>query len=339
MKKAALFVTSFSLLAAPAMAFDLANPSLNNTENLVWTGHISPDTDTVTSAIIAAHLYGGEAVVPEAINPESQFALEYCGYAEPRVLEDFSNKQVGLVDFNQRTQLQKTIDEASIVAIVDHHAIGGSPVNMSQIATIDIRPWGSAATILADRAAQMNVELPKEIACTTLAGILSDTVVLESSTTTSYDHQYAKSLAKTAGIDDINDFGEKMLIAKSDLSHMSAATILTMDYKNFEFAGKKVGIGVAETITAEQLIARKAEFIEAMQAHKKAQQLDHLFFSVTDTKNGEANLIWIDATDSKVANQAFGSEQDKQWLNLPGVTSRKRQIAPAIQTAVEKISL
>ncbi|GAL09076.1 hypothetical protein JCM19233_41 [Vibrio astriarenae] len=40
-----------------------------------------------------------------------------------------------------------------------------------------------------------------------------------------------------------------------------------------------------------------------------------------------------------MAKQAFDSEQAKQWLNLPGVTSRKRQIAPAIQTAVEKISL
>ncbi|USD68005.1 manganese-dependent inorganic pyrophosphatase [Vibrio sp. SCSIO 43136] len=333
-----LLISSLSFLAAPTMAFDLGDPSQNDTTNLVWTGHISPDTDTVTSAIIAAHIYGGVAVVPEQINPESKFVLEYCNYQAPEVMPDFSGKQVGLVDFNQKTQLQATIDESSIVTIIDHHAIGGKPVNMAQVATLDIRPWGSAATILADRAEQIGVKLPKEIACTTLGGILSDTVVLQSSTTTKYDHQYAQSLAKTAGIKDINDFGQQMLVAKSDLSHMSAETILTMDYKNFEFAGKKVGIGVAETLTAEQLLARKQEFIEAMKAHKADKQLDHLFFSVTDTKNKQANLIWIDAQDGEVAKQAFDQDKANQWLNLPGVTSRKRQIAPAIQSAIESIN-
>ncbi len=337
MKRTAL-VIALSLASASAAAFDLGNPANNDTSNLVWTGHISPDTDTVTSAIAAAHIYGGLAVVPEQINPESTFVLKYCKAATPPILKDYSGKQVGLVDFNQKTQLQKTIDESSIVTIVDHHAIGGQPVNMAQVATLDIRPWGSAATILADRAEKMGKTLSKEVACTTLAGILSDTVVLESPTTTEYDHKYAKSLAKQAGIKDFHDFGQQMLIAKSDLSHLGADEILTMDYKNFEFAGKKVGIGVAETLTADQLIARKGEFIKAMEAHKKANNLDHLFFSVTDTKNKQANLIWIDQADSKVAQQAFKASKKNTWLTLPGVTSRKRQIGPSIQQAIESLN-
>ncbi len=75
---------------------------------------------------------------------------------------------------------------------------------MSQVAPIDIRAWGgSAATILADRAESLDVDLPAHLACTTLAGILSDTVVFQSSTTTDYDRYYAKELAKEAGIADL----------------------------------------------------------------------------------------------------------------------------------------
>lgn len=331
-------ILSLAFFSATCSAFELNEPTQNDIKNLVWTGHISPDTDTMTSAIIAAHIYGGKAVVPDVINPESTFVIDYCNATAPLVLTDYSQKQVGLLDFNQKTQLHPTIDENNIVAIIDHHAIGGQPINLSQVVSIDIRPWGSTATILAARAESLSIDLPKQVACTTLAGILSDTVIFESPTTTQYDRHYAQKLAKQAGISDINDFGNQMLAAKSDLSTINAVDILTMDYKVFEYSGKSVAIGVAETLMAEQLLTRKDEFIIAMQAHKKEQQLDHLFFSVTDTKNQQANLLWVDDKDSQVIKLAFKESNAETWLVLPNVTSRKRQIGPAIQSAIAELN-
>lgn len=336
--KAANLLLPLALLTTTSQAFEFSDPKINDTSNLVWTGHLSPDTDTMTSAIIGAYIYGGTAVVPGEINPESKFVLEYCKTEAPKILKDFSQNQVALVDFNQKTQLHPSINESSIVAIVDHHAIGGKPVNLAQVVSIDIRPWGSAATILAAHAERLSIELTPAVACTTLAGILSDTVLLQSSTTTKYDHDYVQKLAEKAGMSDWRKFGEQMLIAKSDLSHLDAQTILTLDYKNFEFAGKKVGIGVAETLTADLLLQRKDEFIEVMKVYKKEHQLDYLFFSVTDTKNKQANIIWTDASDTKVIQLAFNKEVESGWLTLPDVTSRKRQIGPAIQSAVESIN-
>ncbi len=98
---------------------------------------------------------------------------------------------------------------------------------------------GISSDYPADRAESLDVDLPAHLACTTLAGILSDTVVFQSSTTTEYDRYYAKELAKEAGIADLTAFGQKMLEAKSDLSHVSAAEILTMDYKNFSYGGEE----------------------------------------------------------------------------------------------------
>ncbi len=324
-------------VSSASYAFDLQTPANNETDNLVWTGHLSPDTDTVMSAMLAAHIYGGTATVPEQINPESEFVLNYCNAEAPRVESDYSAYQVGLVDFNQTTQLAPTINQSSIVAVIDHHAIGGSPINTPQIVAMDIRGWGSAATILADNAQKLNITLPKHLACAGLGAILSDTVVFQSSTTTDYDREYAEKLAAIAGIEDIEDFGQQMLIAKSDLSHLSSETILTMDYKNFEYGGKKVGIGVAETLTAQQLIDRKEELLSAMKSYKEANGLDHLFFSITDTKDKKANLLWVDADDYQVIKTAFNAEPTSDMLTLDGVTSRKRQIGPAIQKALESL--
>ncbi|MEZ8354760.1 manganese-dependent inorganic pyrophosphatase [Vibrio splendidus] len=330
----AAVIMSFS---SASYAFSLQQSANENSEDLVWTGHLSPDSDTVMSAMLAAHIYGGTATVPEPINPESTFILNYCNAKSPRVETDYSSYRVGLVDFNQVTQLAPTIDQASIVAVVDHHAIGGSPINTPQIVEMDIRGWGSAATILADNAEKLDVTLPKHLACVGLGAILSDTVVFQSSTTTEHDREYAEKLAKVAGISDIEDFGQQMLIAKSDLSHLSSETILTLDYKNFKYGGKQVGIGVAETLTAQQLIDRKYDLLAAMKTYKEENGLDHLFFSITDTKNKEANLLWVDESDYQVIKSAFNAEPTSDMLTLEGVTSRKRQIGPAVQKAIESL--
>ncbi|PMH46158.1 manganese-dependent inorganic pyrophosphatase [Vibrio sp. 10N.286.49.B3] len=337
MKKTLLSLLILSA-SSTAFAFDLQRPANNVVDDLVWTGHLSPDTDSMTSALAAAFIYGGTAVVPEPINPESQFVVDYCKASAPMVLNDFSDKKIGLVDFNQQTQLHETVNQEDIVAIIDHHTIAGKPVETSHVTAMDIRAWGSAATILADIAEKQGVTFDTVTACTTLAGILSDTVIFQSATTTDYDREHAEKLAKVAGIKDINAFGQEMLNAKSDLKNVAAEDILTMDYKTFEYGGKQVGIGVAETLTAQELLDRHDEFVAAMKAHKTATGLDHLFFSVTDTKHKRANLMWIDESDALVAEQAFALKSDSEWLRLDGVTSRKRQIGPAIQKAVEKLN-
>lgn len=331
---ATVLIMSFS---STSYAFSLQKTANDNTEDLVWTGHLSPDSDTVMSALLAAHIYGGTATVPEQMNPESSFILNYCNAEAPRIETDYSSYRVGLVDFNQTTQLAPTINQASIVAVVDHHTIGGSPINTPQIIEMDIRPWGSAATILADNAEKLGVTLPKQLACVGLGAILSDTVVFQSSTTTEHDREYAEKLAKIAGVLDIEDFGQQMLVAKSDLNHLSSETILTLDYKNFKYGNKQVGIGVAETLTAQQLINRKEELLATMKTYKKENGLDHLFFSITDTKNKEANLLWVDESDYQVIKSAFNTTPENNMLTLEGVTSRKRQIGPAIQQAIESM--
>ncbi|MCA2442392.1 manganese-dependent inorganic pyrophosphatase, partial [Vibrio alginolyticus] len=54
-------IASFSCLAEGAL--DLTTLSNNNTDNLVWVGHLSPDTDSAVSVILASHIYGGEAAL------------------------------------------------------------------------------------------------------------------------------------------------------------------------------------------------------------------------------------------------------------------------------------
>ncbi|MEM1152049.1 MAG: manganese-dependent inorganic pyrophosphatase [Pseudomonadota bacterium] len=330
----ALRATEHTQHTFPA-AVDYLGKHLENSENLIWTGHLNPDTDSFVASMLAAYIHGGSPSVPGPINPESRFALEACNAEAPPVVDDFSGTNVGLVDFNQSTQLPPSVDPTSIVAIIDHHAIGGTPVNLANVVSIEIRPWGAVATILADQAAMLDVDLPQPLACMGMAAILSDTVNLTLPTTTEYDRAYVQSLAATAGITDIDGFAEEMLLAKSDLSGLSAGEIVLLDYKDFDYNGQKVGIGVAETLTADQLVARRDELKAAIAAHKEAAGLDHLVFAIVDTRNQKSFLLWGDDTDRDIVVSAFGIDAADDMVVAEDVISRKRQIGPAVQRAVE----
>ncbi|CDT47932.1 putative exopolyphosphatase [Vibrio coralliirubri] len=53
-----------------------------------------------------------------------------------------------------------------------------------------------------------------------------------------------------------------------------------------------------------------------MKTYKEENGLDHLFFSITDTKNKEANLRWVDESDYQVIKSAFNAEPTSDMLSL-----------------------
>lgn len=311
--------------------FDLETPENNETDKLVWLGHLSPDSDTIGSAIAAAELFGGEPRRAGELNKETAFVMDYCGAALPKMITKEEGQTIGLVDFNQKTQLHKCVDNNDIVAIIDHHAIQDQPITFNTAMSVDIRPWGSAATILADRFEKMGKTPSKSTACVMLAGILSDTLIFESPTTCTQDKPFAEKLAAIAGIEDLYEFGNAMMEAKSDLADVSTYDVLKGDFKHYEINGKKVGFGVAETLRPEQLIERQADFLKEMEGEKAKQGLDFIFFAIVDTKNKVSHLVVYSGAEAELAGTAYGESTENNWMVLPGLISRKKQLMPVIQ--------
>lgn len=316
------------------MAFDLDTPETNDTDKLVWLGHLSPDSDTIGSAIGAAELFGGEPRRAGELNKESVYVMDYCKAPLPKMITEEAGQTIGIVDFNQKTQLHKFVNMNDIVAIIDHHAIQDQPITFSTVISMDIRPWGSAATILAERFEKMGKQPTPSTAGVLLAGILSDTLVFESPTTSPFDKPFAEKLAAFAGIDDLYAFGNAMLEAKSDLVDVSTYDVLKGDFKHYEINGKKVGYGVAETLRPEQLVERHAEFLKEMKGEKAKQGLDYIFFAIVDTKTKHTSLIIFSDAEAELAGTAYKAQAADGWMQLPGLISRKKQLMPVIQAVL-----
>ena len=92
-------------------------------------GHQKPDTDSITSAIVAANLetkLGKEAVAYKLgpVNKETAYALKTFKVKEPETLESIDDSaNVIMVDHNEFSQSALGIENANIKMVIDHHRV------------------------------------------------------------------------------------------------------------------------------------------------------------------------------------------------------------------------
>ena len=223
--------------------------------NIYVVGHKNPDTDSIGSAIVVAYLWNkwretgkmkdvmnvDEEAIPARQgdqNPETEFVLNKLGFELPELLTDGAGKKLILVDHSEKSQTVDNIDQAEIVAVIDHHKIGDI-TTPNPILFINL-PVGCTMTVLKILFDVTGVEIPPNIAGLMLAGILSDTVAFKSVTTTEKCKKVAEELAKIAGIDDMMAFAMEMFKAKSDVAGKSPIDLLLETTKTFTCRARKL---------------------------------------------------------------------------------------------------
>ena len=129
-----------------------------------------------------------------------------------------------IVDTNNPAELPDAINDADILAIIDHHKLVGGIETKGPI-DITIRPLACAATVMYDLMGDDAAKMPENIKGAMLSCILSDTLEFRSPTTTDHDKALAEKLAGELGVS-IPDYAAEMFAAKSDVSAFSDAELL-----------------------------------------------------------------------------------------------------------------
>ncbi len=300
---------------------------------LYVTGHQQPDTDSICSALAYARLKQTEtdAVPARAgpLNPESEFVLDRWEVEPPELLEDAADKQLILVDHNEYSQAVPGARDAQIVEIVDHHRIGG--IETSDPILFRNEPVGSTATILTKLYDEANVEIGSDTAGLLLSGLLSDTVVLRSPTTTAQDETVAERLAEIADVD-YEEYGKELLQQKSKLGEKEPREMVLGDFKEFEFGEYLVGIGQVETVDPAVVLEQTEAVLEAMDEVVDERNYDVLLLLVTDLLEEESTALVAGDRPQTVASALDTSFTDRSAF-LPGVMSRKKQVVPHLESA------
>ena len=252
-------------------------------------GHRSPDSDTICSAIAYARLlnmlgYPAEAAANGNVNKESAYILKEAGVEAPPILEDAAGKSIFLVDHSEYAQATAGMQDAHIVGILDHHGVGS--VTTGQQLVYEAKPIGATATIVWLDYLNYGLEIDKPTATLLLGAILSDTGNLTGTTVTEADRQAVADLAALAGIKDVGAFYRTLHAEALSYEGMSDTDILFSDYKEYETAGVKYGIGLANAIDEEHARALAERMKETLPKAYDTVQVDLLFASVGIRENG-----------------------------------------------------
>jgi inorganic pyrophosphatase/exopolyphosphatase len=261
-------------------------------EAAVFCGHVVTDLDSVAGSIGAAKLYGGIPALASEINSETEYALRRFGVKKPRRIEDViaedPTTKVCLVDHQQTSQMNPAIKPSMLCGIIDHHALQSKTVQTDTPIYIDIRPWGSMSSIIGHSFLVQKKRPPKAIAGILLCAILSDTLNLQSPTTTSWDKIMVTALAEIAEVEDIDQLAIEQFHAKSkELANLSAYSLVNGDQKAFSFDVQggfqgELGFAVIETTDDDVILERVEELVVEMVACKKENALDLMFIAVVN---------------------------------------------------------
>lgn len=250
---------------------------------------------------------------------------EWKGYVTSRCFLNKPRHSVILVDHNEGGQSIKGIEDADILEIIDHHRLDALKTNVPLF--IDSEPVGSTCTIIYQMFLRHNIVPDEETAKALLAGVISDTLILKSPTTTSLDRATAGALAAISGEYDIHSFGEKLFSFTDSLSSKDPEEAISSDFKTYKEKGVKLAIGQCEVTTLKDFNEYCDKYLKALEKVRKKNSLDWAMLMITDVLRDKSILL---TTESKLNKALQWNKIKDNVYDMPGVMSRKKQVLPEV---------
>ena len=310
--------------------------------NVLVFGHQNPDNDAIMSAVVLSQLlnqveYQGNTYTACCLGPlpaESAKLLEDAGVPAPTLIdaiepaaEGVEPQQVVLTDHNEPGQSVAGLENAVIAGVVDHHRFGdfttAAPLHIVAL------PWGSSCSIVAKLFEVLGVEPTDTQAKLLLSAMMTDTLMLKSPTATAVDAAIAAKLGEQLGVDPVK-FGMEVFLTRPSGS-FTAAEMVGNDIKMFEVAGKKLLIGQYETVDKSRALGMIPEIREAMRAYAAEKAADGIVLCLTDIME-EGSQVLLEG-DTAAAQKGLEIEDVAEGVWMPGVLSRKKQVAAPILAA------
>ena len=264
----------------------------------------------------------------------------YVGIARQRNILNPPRLKIILVDHNEPRQSINALEEAELLEILDHHRLGNPYTHQPIRFTVDV--VGSTSTLVTEQTAEAGLSAPPALAGALLAGLLADTLILTSPTTTPRDHAAAEKLARWAFVggspltgETIQSYGKNLLSAGAGLSNRKPEEIVSTDIKEYESSGYKLVIAQAEVTDLMQLSEYLESLTKALNAMKDKRGLDFAMLLVTDVVRGTSRLL-LSSNYPPILNDLPYPPLADGTRDAQGVVSRKKQLLPVVLGLLER---
>ncbi len=263
----------------------------------------------------------------------------YVGIANQREVLNPPRLKIILVDHNEPRQAIAALEEAELLEILDHHRLGNPYTHQPIRFTVDT--VGSTSTLVTELTAEAGLSMPPPLAGTLLAGLVSDTLILTSPTTTQRDKIAAERLSRWAFVggsplkgETIESYGKDVLSAGAGLSNRKPEEIVSTDIKPFEGGGFKFAVAQAEVTDILQLTEHLEPLQNALNDLRDKRGLDFAMLLVTDIVRGTSRLL-LSSNAPTILNDLPYPPMSDGTRDAQGVVSRKKQLLPAVLGLLE----
>ena len=233
-------------------------------------------------------------------------------------------KQVVLVDHNESAQSVSGLEQAEILAVIDHHRL--ADIQTAAPVLVRNEPVGSTTTIVAGMFQSRGLMPSENMAGLMAAAILSDTVIFKSPTCTQRDREMAARLAHIADIS-LDELGKEIFSA-SYADNKPVSELVRADFKQFHIGGHSLAVSQITCVDSESMLSRRDEFMEQLEKLRTEKDYELAVLMVTDILKEGSTLLFAGSADA--ISQAFNLSVRGHEVFLPGVISRKKQVIPML---------
>jgi len=266
-------------------------------------------------------------------------AGRYVGICRQRDLLNPPRLKVVLVDHNEPRQALAHLEDADLLEILDHHRLGNPSTHIPIRFKVDI--VGSTSTLVSEQIEEAGLAAPPKIAGMLLSGLLSDTLILSSPTTTDRDKKSAERLGRWAFVkssplegENIQSYGEQVISAGAGLSSRDPDEVVSTALKAYESGNYRFAIAQAEVTDLLQLSEHLDKLTSALSNLRDKRALDFAMLMVTDVVRGSSRLL-ITNEPPELNDLPYPTQPDGT-RRAQGVVSRKKQLLPVVLGLLER---
>jgi manganese-dependent inorganic pyrophosphatase len=239
-----------------------------------------------------------------------------------------------LVDHNELTQAVPGADEVTVCEIIDHHRLG--PMVTPQPILFINEPVGSTCTIVADLFRRQGLKPTADLAGLMMSGLISDTLLLQSPTSTAKDAEVLAWLEPIAGLkgkalaDLIFSSGSVILASPPD-------KVVRSDFKVYDEEGVRFAVSQVEELGFDNFWQHAADMAQALADLRADEKLAFACLLVTDI-NTQNSLMLVKGDAEFIRRITYAHVEQDEIFDLPGVVSRKKQLIPYLTSLLKEMA-
>jgi manganese-dependent inorganic pyrophosphatase len=263
----------------------------------------------------------------------------YIGICRQRDLLNPPRLKIILVDHNEVQQSIASIEEAELLEILDHHRLGNPSTHVPIKMTVDI--VGSTSTLVSEQIEEAGLRPPAAIAGMMLAGLLSDTLNLNSPTTTERDITAADRLSRWTFVsgsilenDTREVFGKKILSESAGLASRTPKEVVSGDMKIYTTGGIRFAVSQVEVSSLNEINGHVEKLGIALDELRELKHLEFAMLMVTDVVRGSSRLLL--SNPPAVLDELPYQPMIDNTRMAEGVVSRKKQLVPVVLGLLEE---